>query len=172
MANTDTPDIQKTLVLFKPDSVQRGVVGEILTRFERVGLKIVGFKMIMPDEIKLKTHYEEIGKLYTRRGEHTFGITIEMMTKGPIIAMVLEGVEAVELVRKLVGPTEPKSAAPGTIRGDYSHMSFGYADRTDIGIPNLVHASGDYSEAVQEVSHWFDEDELFTYERSSERFIR
>lgn len=172
MASKQHPDVQRTLVLFKPDSVQRGVVGEILLRFERVGLKIVGSKMISPDEQKLHRHYEEIGKLYTRKGEHTFGVTIEMMMKGPIIAMVFEGVEAVELVRKLVGPTEPKSAAPGTIRGDFSHMSFGYADHTDIGVPNLIHASGDYEEAQEEIAHWFAEHELFSYETLNEKFTR
>lgn len=172
MADNKIPEVQKTLVIFKPDSVQRGIVGEIMTRFERVGLKIVGTKMILPDEAKLYRHYEEIGKLYTRAGEHIFGITIEMMSKGPVIAMVLEGVEAVPLVRKLVGPTEPKSAAPGTIRGDYSHMSYGYADKTNIGIPNLIHASGNYEEAVEEIAHWFEEDELFTYEAVSEKFTR
>ena len=122
--------IERTLVLFKPDAVQRGIVGEILTRFERVGLKIVGTKIIFPDKSHYHRHYEEIGKMVTRRGEKAFDMTLNFMTQGPVIAIVLEGVEAVALVRKLVGPTEPKSAAPGTIRGDYSHMSFGYADLT------------------------------------------
>lgn len=172
MADKEVPEIQQTLILFKPDAVQRGIVGEVLTRFERVGLKLVGMKMIRPDEAKLHRHYEEIGKLYTRKGEHTFGVTIEMMSSGPIIATVLEGVEAVELVRKLVGPTEPKSANPGTIRGDFSHMSYGYADNTNIGIPNLIHASGEYSEAVEEIAHWFADTEIFSYETLSERFTR
>src|SRR3990167_7811939 len=113
--------IQQTLVLFKPDTVQRGLVGEILSRFERVGLKIIATKMIAPDKAHYYKHYEEIGKMVTRRGEQAFGVTLEMMVQGPVIAMVFEGVEAVALTRKLVGPTEPKSALPGTIRGDYSH---------------------------------------------------
>lgn len=167
-----TNTIQRTLVLFKPDTVQRGLVGEILSRFERVGLKIVATKMIAPDKQHFHTHYEEIGQMITRRGEHTFDITLEMMTQGPVIAMVFEGVEAVALVRKLVGPTEPKSAAPGTIRGDYSHMSFGHADSADKGIPNLIHASGDEDEAVKEIAHWFTDAELYSYETASEKFTR
>src|SRR5688500_2455067 len=99
--------VQKTLVVFKPDTVQRGLVGEILSRFERVGLKIVATKMIAPDKAHYHTHYEEIGKMITRRGEQAFDVTLTMMTQGPVIAMVFEGVEAIALVRKLVGPTEP-----------------------------------------------------------------
>ncbi|HEU0266306.1 MAG TPA: nucleoside-diphosphate kinase, partial [Candidatus Saccharimonadaceae bacterium] len=115
---------------------------------------------------------EEIGQMVTRRGEHTFDITLDMMMTGPVIAMVFEGVEAVALIRKLVGTTEPKSAAPGTIRGDYSHMSFGYADSKDKGIPNLIHASGDPKEAVQEIGHWFSDDELYNYVAPNEKFTR
>ena len=165
-------DIERTLVLFKPDTVQRGLVGEILGRFERVGLKIVATKMLAPNEEHYHKHYEEIGQMITRRGEHAFGVTLQMMIQGPVIAMVFEGVEAVALVRKLVGPTEPKSAAPGTIRGDYSHMSFGYADKSDKGIPNLIHASGDPKEAAEEISHWFSESEIYDYESISEKFTR
>ncbi|MDX2776294.1 nucleoside-diphosphate kinase [Streptomyces caniscabiei] len=167
-----TNSVQKTLVIFKPDTVQRGLVGEILSRFERVGLKIVATKMIAPDKQHYHTHYEEIGKMITRRGEQAFDVTLEMMTQGPVIAMVFEGVEAIALVRKLVGPTEPKSAAPGTIRGDYSHMSFGYADDASKGIPNLIHASGDEEEAEQEISHWFSDSELYQYEAAHEKFTR
>jgi len=95
-----------------------------------------------------------------------------MMSAGPVIAMVFEGVEAVSLVRKLVGTTEPKSSAPGTIRGDYSHMSYGYADAEGKGIPNLIHASGDPEEAEQEIAHWFSDEELFDYEALHEKFTR
>ncbi len=164
--------VQKTLVVFKPDTVQRGIVGEILSRFERVGLKIVATKMIAPDKAHYYKHYEEIGKMVTRRGEHAFGVTLDMMVQGPVIAMVLEGVEAVALVRKLVGPTEPKSAAPGTIRGDFSHMSFGYADESNKGIPNLIHASGDAEEAAKEIDHWFADSELYEYHALHEKFTR
>jgi len=165
-------NVQKTLVLFKPDTVQRGLVGEILSRFERVGLKIVATKMIAPDKDHYYQHYEGISALKSRRGEQAFNVTLKMMTEGPVIAMVFEGVEAVALVRKLVGPTEPKSAAPGTIRGDYSHMSFGYADDAEMGIPNLIHASGDENEAEQEIAHWFADSELYEYKALHEKFTR
>jgi Nucleoside diphosphate kinase len=167
-----TNTVQQTLVLFKPDTVQRGLVGEILTRFERVGLKIVATKMIAPDKEHYHKHYEEIGRMITRRGEHAFDVTLNMMIQGPVIAMVFEGVEAVALVRKLVGATEPKSADPGTIRGDYSHMSFGYADSEGKGIPNLIHASGDPEEAEKEISHWFADSELYQYQAAHEKFTR
>ena len=164
--------VEKTLVLFKPDTVQRGVVGEILTRFERVGLKIVGTKMIFPGKDHYYHHYENIGQMVTRRGQKAFDVTLEMMQTGPVIAMVFEGVEAVALVRKMVGGTEPKSATPGTIRGDFSHMSFEYADGKGKGIPNLIHASGDSKEAEQEISHWFSDNELYNYEVANEKFTR
>lgn len=164
--------IERTLVLFKPDAVQRGVVGEILTRFERVGLKIVGTKMISPTKEQFYKHYEEIGQVITRRGEKVFNNVLSVMTDGPVIAMVLEGIEAVDLVRKLVGTTEPKSSAPGTIRGDFSHMSYGYGDEQDIAIPNLIHASGDQADAKKEIPHWFSEDELYDYRVINEKFTR
>ena len=164
--------IQRTLILFKPDAVQRGIVGEILTRFERVGLKIIGTKMIFPNKEHYYKHYEGIGKMVTRRGEKAFDMALEFMTQGPVIAMVFEGVEAVELVRKLVGGTEPKTALPGTIRGDYSHMSFGYADEHNVGIPNLIHASGSVEEAKQEIEHWFADHEIYDYHSPREKFTR
>ena len=165
-------NVEQTLVLFKPDTVQRGLVGEILTRFERVGLKIVATKMIAPNRDHYYKHYEDIGQMVTRRGEKAFDVTLQMMVSGPVIAMVFEGIEAVSLVRKLVGGTEPKSAAPGTIRGDFSHMSFEYADGQDKGIPNLIHASGDPQEAEKEIGHWFSDDELYDYAAVHEKFTR
>ena len=164
--------VQRTLILFKPDAVQRGIVGEILTRFERVGLKIIGTKMIFPSKEHYYKHYEGIGKMVTRRGEKAFDMALEFMTQGSVIAMVFEGVEAVELVRKLVGGTEPKTALPGTIRGDYSHMSFGYADEHNVGIPNLIHASGSVEEAKQEIEHWFADHEIYDYHSPREKFTR
>jgi nucleoside-diphosphate kinase len=89
-----------------------------------------------------------------------------------VIAIVLEGIDSVEQVRKMVGTTEPKSAAPGTIRGDFAHMSYGYADAAEIGIPNLVHASGNVQEAEAEIKHWFNEKELFDYEPLHAKFTR
>ena len=160
--------MERTLIIFKPDAVQRSVVGEILQRFEKVGLKIVGMKMLSPSDEQFHHHYETIGKMVSRRGEEVFKMTLDFMKKGPVIAVVLEGIEAAELVRKMVGATEPKSAQPGTIRGDYAHMSYAHGDAQKMGIPNLIHASGDASEAKLEISHWFGEDELFGYEVSHE----
>lgn len=153
--------LERSLVLLKPDAVDRGLVGEILQRFERVGLKISGMKMIQPNEQIAQKHYTE--DLAIRRGQHVREMMIAMLISGPVVAVVLEGVEAVELIRKLVGSTEPKSAAPGTIRGDYSHISFKHADSKKIGINNLIHASANVEEAKQEIEVWFDEDELLNH---------
>jgi nucleoside-diphosphate kinase len=156
--------LQKTLVVLKPDAVRRGLCGEIVTRFERVGLKICASKVVTPSKEFFHHHYEAIGQLLTRRGEKAFEITLDSMISGPVFALVLEGDEACEVVRKLVWPTEPRSAPPGTIRGDYAHMSYGFADEYDLGIPNLVHASGNLEEANQEIAHWFQAEEIFDYE--------
>lgn len=164
--------MERTLIIFKPDTVKRGIVGEILTRFERVGLKIVGTKMLSPTQDMFHQHYEGISQMISRRGQKAFDVTLEMMQEGPVIAVVLEGVEAVSLVRKMVGTTEPKSALPGTIRGDYAHISFGHADKEGIGIPNIIHASGDEKEAEAEISHWFSESELFDYETVYEQYTQ
>ncbi len=164
--------MEKTLIILKPDTIQRGIAGEILSRFEKVGLKIVGTKMLAPSYDHYFHHYENIGKMISRRGQKAFDVTLSMMNSGPVIAIILEGVEAASLVRKMVGATEPKSALPGTIRGDYSHMSFGHADQNDVGIPNLIHASGDAEEAKAEIAHWFAESEIFSYETASEKFTQ
>ena len=164
--------VERSLVVCKPDAVQRGIVGEILQRFERVGLKIVGMKMVMPNEDQYRAHYEDIGKMITRRGEQAFRYNLNYMMTGPVIAIVLEGVEAVPLVRKIVGPTEPKSAEMGTIRGDYSHMSFGYSDAKGMGVPNLVHASGNAEEAKKEIALWFKPEELYDYSDLNEKYTR
>ena len=133
---------------------------------------MVGVKMTAPDREHYYHHYEDIGKMVTRRGEDAFNVTLDFMMNGPVVAVVFEGVEAVELVRKIVGPTEPKAADMGTIRGDYSHMSFGYADECQKGVPNLIHASGDPEEAAQEIAHWFDKEELMNYHMLNEKFTR
>lgn len=166
------PSKERTLVVLKPDAVQRGVTGEIITRFERVGLKIIGIKMIQPTAEHMYHHYETIGKLITRRGQKAFDSIATFMQSGPVIAFVLEGVEAVSLVRKIAGATEPKSALPGTIRGDYAHTSFAHADAHDVGVPNLIHASADPEEAKLEIAHWFSESELFEYETAHDKFTQ
>ena len=163
---------EQSLIIFKPDAVKRGIVGEILSRFEKVGLKIVGMKMIAPDRDHYFHHYETIGKIVSRRGQKTFDALLVMMSEGPVIAVVLEGIDAASLVRKMVGATESKVALPGTIRGDYSHHSFAHLDSNNLAIPNVVHASGDAEEAKQEIAHWFSETELFVYETAHEQFTQ
>lgn len=153
--------VERTLVVFKPDAVQRGIVGEVLSRFERVGLKIVGMKMVSPDESHYYHHYETIGKMISRRGEDQFKVQLEAMQEGPVIAMILEGVEAAPLVRKLVGATNTKEAEPGSIRGDYAHASLDYVNAHGIALPTVLHASGDADEAREEIAHWFDENEIY-----------
>ena len=145
--------IERSLIVFKPDAVGRGIVGEILARFEKVGLKIVGTKMLNPDTEFYHHHYEKIGTMITRHGQKIFDTTVTMMRAGPVIAFVLEGIDAVAVIRKMVGATESKSALPGTIRGDYSHMSYGHADQMGIGLPNILHASGDEKKAEMEKTH-------------------
>lgn len=163
---------ERTLIIFKPDSVSRGIVGEILARFEKVGLKIVGTKMLKPDTSFFHHHYETIGTMISRHGQNIFDTTVALMQSGPVIAFVLEGIDAVAVVRKLVGSTESKSALPGTIRGDYSHMSYDHANAKNIGLPNVLHASGDLKEASMEIEHWFAPNELFNYENVHEKFTQ
>lgn len=153
---------ERSLVLLKPDAIDRGLVGEITQRFERVGLKIAGMKMLLPTEDHAKKHYTE--DLAERRGEHVRNSMIEMLMSGPVIAMVLEGIEAVGLVRKMIGGTEPKEAAPGTIRGDYSHVSIQHTNAHGSKLYNLIHASSSVEEAQVEISVWFDEDELVDHQ--------
>lgn len=164
--------MERTLVIFKPDAVMRGIVGEILTRFERIGLKIVAARMIEPDKAHYEEHYEGIGTLRTRKGDEIFQSQLASMQDGPVIAMVLEGVEAVEAVRKLVGDTQPKSALPGTIRGDYAHVSYGQAASIGRGVANVVHASADSAEAKKEIAHWFSKEEIHQYRAVHEHFTQ
>lgn len=164
--------MERTLVIFKPDSVMRGIVGQVMARFERAGLKIIGVRMLQPDYDKLYNHYEEIGTLKTRKGDEIFQSQLKTMQLGPVIAMVLEGVEAVDFVRKMVGSTEPKAALPGTIRGDYAHVNYGQPAKAGMGVPNIVHASANHKEAEREIALWFDEDDLCRYDVVHNRFTQ
>lgn len=164
--------MERTLIIIKPDAVKRGIVGEVLARFERTGFKIIGCKMILPDYDHYYHHYENIGKMISRRGQEAFDVTLQTMSEGPVIAVVLEGIESVAVVRKMVGETEPHKAPPGTIRGDYSHVSFKYASEQKTGISNVIHASGDIKEAKDEISHWFSESELFEYQTMHEHYTQ
>jgi len=161
--------IQQTLVLIKPDGVSRGLIGEVIKRFEQRGLKIVGLKLVKPDMDLAKKHYTE--DITKRRGEHVRNMLLDYVIEGPIVAMVVQGVNAIENVRKLAGSTESKSALPGTIRGDFSHVSYEYADDKKIPVKNIIHASGDESDAKYEVSLWFALDELHDYKRSGDEHI-
>lgn len=164
--------MERTLIILKPDAVKRGVVGEVVSRFERAGLKIIGMKMLKPSYEEFYEHYENISKMITRRGQEAFDMTLEFMEEGPVVLCVLEGINAASLVRKMVGDTEPQKAAPGTIRGDYAHMGFEHSNKEKVGVPNIIHASGDADEAKMEIGHWFSESELFQYETVHEIYTQ
>jgi len=153
--------IERTLVLLKPDAVQRCFVGEIISRFEKAGLKIVGMKMEWCNDAKSKAHYTE--DIAIRRGEKVRTALLEFIQSGPIIAFVLEGAAAIENVRKIVGSTEPRASLPGTIRGDYAHVSYAQADATGKAVANLIHASADANDAKREIAVWFTEKDLHSY---------
>lgn len=157
--------IERTLVLLKPDAVQRSLVGNILTKFENAGLKIVGMKMVWVDPAFSKKHYSDhVDKPFYKALE-------AFITEGPIVALVIEGIQAVEVIRKMVGSTEPRKALPGTIRGDYAHHSYEYADKKGIAIKNLIHASDSIENANKEVALWFKADELHTYKTVHELHV-
>ncbi|MBI1934670.1 nucleoside-diphosphate kinase [Candidatus Peregrinibacteria bacterium] len=180
---------ERTLVLIKPDGVERGHTGDILSRFERTGLKIAGMKMVWPkkDDVnrhytltdewvqgvftKAKQKYEALGQHFPYGDAKTYGAAIktglmDFLQSGPVVAMVLEGEQSVTLVRKLVGATEPASAAPGTIRGDLSLDSYALSNSQNRPLRNLIHASGTVEEAQNEIAVWFTADELHDYPHS------
>ena len=154
--------------MLKPDALDRGIVGEIIRRFERAGIRIAGLKMLVSEKDTARRHYTD--DLARRRGEVVRERMVEMLISGPIIAIVLEGVEIVEVARKLVGETEPKKAAPGTIRGDFAHVSFKHADSKGIGVFNLIHASASKEEAEAEIGVWFKPEELVRHSPSYTKF--
>ena len=150
--------IEQTLILLKPDAIQRCIAGQIISRFENAGLKIIGMKMVRVDKDFSKKHYEAHVEKRFYKGLEKF------ITTGPVVAIALEGISSVDTVRKMTGSTEPKSALPGTIRGDYAHHSYEYTDDKGIAIKNLIHASGTKEEAQREVALWFSKSELYSYE--------
>ena len=165
--------IQRTLVVLKPDAIWRSVIWEVIGRFERAGLHIVAMKMVKPDADFFKGHYEDIGQLGTRRWDNVLNRVVKDMMATPVLAMVIEWVEVIEYVRKLVWPTEPKSAMPGTIRWDFAHISFAYVDKNpDASVYNLIHASADAWEAEQEIKHWFSDGEMFNYDPLHSNYTR
>jgi nucleoside-diphosphate kinase len=165
---TDTTGVERTLVLLKPDAVARGVVGSILTRFENALLKIVATKMVGMDADLTRRHYFD---LEDRFGPDVYNAMATFMQTGPVIAVILEGVDAIACTRKIVGATYPDQAAPGTIRGDLAHMSQAYANRTKVAVANLVHASGNAEEAEREIDVWFAKDEIHDYRSAAQRYV-
>lgn len=187
---------EQSLVLIKPDGVKRGLAGDIISRFEKMGLKIVGMKMIWVDKDFAGKHYPEsrtellegIGKKtldsyekYGKDAGEEFGTkdpveigkivnswNMEFLSSGPVVAMVIEGPHAIENVRAIVGATIPAFAVPGTIRGDFSLDSPALANVIKRAIRNLVHASGNAEEAKYEIQLWFRENEIYKYRRVEE----
>lgn len=177
--------IERTLILVKHDGVVRGLIGEILKRFEHIGLKIVGLKMVKATDHMVSNHYlvteewanalaEKTKKSYAEKGiemketPKQIADRVQKMNKiflqeGPVVAFVLEGPHAVDLGRKIVGSTEPRQALPGTIRGDFSLDSYTLSDKKQRSVRNLVHASGTKAEADREIALWFAPEELYPY---------
>jgi nucleoside-diphosphate kinase len=138
--------IQRTFVMIKPDGVRKGLIGEIISRFERRGMKIVAMKMVKMDRALAERLYEE------HKGKSFFEELISYVTSGPVVAMVIEADEAVSVVRKMIGATDPKEALPGTIRGDYALSK----------AENVIHASDSPEKASREISIFFKENEIIT----------
>lgn len=149
------PKEEKTLIIFKPDAIQRGLVGDVITRFERKGLKIIGMKMVQLEDVLLEAHYSHIKDKPFFEGIKNF------MKASPVVVMVLSGIEAVAATRLIVGPTKAYEAAAGTIRGDFSLSMQS----------NIVHASDSVENGTLEVARFFKESELFAYKRNDFDFI-
>lgn len=185
---------ERTLVIIKPDGVQRSLIGEVIGRYERVGLKLVGLKMVVVGEDAIEKHYtldpswrtvtgEKAIESYKKKGltppsENPLEVTAKIlenlkkyMTSGPVVIMVWQGAHAVELVRKIVGGTEPLSSDVGTIRGDYVLDSYQMADSDGRAVRNIVHASGSVEESENEINHWFNEEELINYRTIQEGIL-
>ena len=151
---TDESNVQQTLVVFKPDAVQRAIVGELLSRFERRGLRIVAMRALRVDRPMAETHYA------VHKGKFFFDDLVRTITASPVIAAVLEGPYAIAAVRAMVGATRPHEAAAGTIRGDYAL----------VGLRNLIHASDAPETAVSEIALWFP-DGVLEYRRDVDRWM-
>ena len=145
---------ERTLVLVKPDGVQRQLAGRIIGRFEERGLKIVGLKLVGVDRLLAERHYD------IHRERPFFASLVDFITSSPLVAMVLEGPNAISVVRMIVGATRPNEAAPGTIRGDFGLET----------AQNLVHASDGPDTARTEIALWFDDDDLVEYDRDIDRW--
>lgn len=189
---------QRALLLLKPDAVQRGLIGKILKRFERVGLTVIGLKFIWATEEQIIAHYPSTDAWFKKVGERTltnyqkkrldaksvFGTDdaisigkkvkewlITYLQESPIFLAVVEGYECVEIVRKISGNTIPLLSAPGTVRGDFSHDAIDLANEQKRPLRNLIHASDTIEDAESEIKVWFKDDELFSYDRADSKFM-
>jgi nucleoside-diphosphate kinase len=188
------PKEERTLVVIKPDGIQRTLIGEIIKRYEQSGLKLVGIKMLVPTEELVHSHYlldpewpmktgMKTIESYRKKGqtppsENPLEITDvilknlkKYMTKGPVIAMVWQGIHAAGIVKKITGSTEPLTSDMGTIRGDFTIDSYQVSDVDKRAVRNLVHCSGNADEAKQEVPLWFKPEELFDYRLINEAML-
>ena len=190
------PRGEKTLVIIKPDGVQRSLIGEIIRRYERTGLKLIGLKFVIPTEELATRHYYEVGgdewieavgkkaraayekrglqspfKTNTENGWAVLKSNAKYISSGPVIAMVWQGNQAVELVRKITGGTEPLTSDVGTIRGDFTLDSFVMADLDQRSVRNLIHASGSVDEASKEIAIWFEPSEVLRYKQIQEKIL-
>ena len=157
---------ERTFVLVKPDGVKRGLIGEVLKRYERAGLQLVAAKLISCSNEMAAKHYEE------HEGKDFFPSLTDLLTSGPSLAIALEGAHAIEVVRKINGDTEPRTAAPGTIRGDFTHMGYARSPELSGTIYNVVHASDSVESADRELSLWFKkEDFVDSYKTVLKGFI-
>ena len=184
---------QRTLVLLKPDTVQRSLIGEVISRIERVGLKIVGLKLILADDKQLVKHYNKDEAWFLKKGANIvnnltangkpiekepieYGKEIiqqlvDFMTAGPMVGLVVVGNESVNVVKKLVGSTEPATSDVGTIRGDYTIDSYELSTIDSRGVRNLVHCSDSPEEAEREIPLWFDKKEIINYRLINEQML-
>lgn len=185
---------EKTLIVIKPDGVQRSLIGEIIKRVERSGLKLIGLKFIVPTANFIEEHYtldkgwlknvgiksieglKEKGLVPFTEDPETAGRKVldalkKYMTSGPVVVMAWQGANSVRIVRKIVGSTEPLSSDVGTIRGDFVLDSYNFADKDDRAVRNLIHASGSVDEANMEIAHWFAEGELVNYRLVQEQIL-
>ncbi len=187
------PHRERTLVIIKPDGVQRSLIGEIIRRFERTGLKFTGFKFTVPTKEQLLTHYNKDDEWFLKKGNRIIedlksqGLPVEKeameygrgiidtivryMTAAPVLAFVLEGNQSVAIVTKLVGSTEPATSDVGTIRGDLTVDSYTHSALEDRAVRNLIHCSESPAEAEREIAVWFDESELMRYTTAQERIL-
>jgi nucleoside-diphosphate kinase len=181
---------EQTYVMVKPDGVNRGLVGEIVSRIEKTGLKLVGAKMFVPDVSRLTVHYGKDDVWCEAKGQKTINnivakgeqptkpaveygrdivrALLDFMSSGPVLAMIWEGNSAVNVVKKLVGDTEPVSSPVGTIRGDLCLDSYNLANDDDRAVRNLIHCSDIPAEAVKEIGIWFTPEEIVSYSTANE----